>query len=114
MSNKLNDIDTTLYRGILELVPNLNTFLIKNNILFEYILCLNDYNRSNRSKIPFNHFNISMEPNSVITWSFDWASENNMLINNGIDPVEWRAFHADFYTNYYLYNNITFNNIRMI
>lgn len=114
MSNELNGIDTTLYREILKLVPNLNTFLIKNNILFEYILCLNDYNRSNRTKMPFNHSNINREPNSVITWSFDWALENIMLINNGIDRVEWRAFHADFYTNYYLYNNITFNNIRMI
>jgi len=29
MSNKLNGVDTTLYRIILELVPNLNNFLIK-------------------------------------------------------------------------------------
>lgn len=114
MSNKLNDVDTTLYREILKLVPNLNNFLIKNNILFEYILCLNDYNRSNRTKIPFNNFNISNDPSSVITWSFGWDSGNNMLINNNIQPVNWGALYADFHTNYYLYNNITFNNIRMI
>ena len=114
MSNKLNGVDTTLYHEILRLVPNLNTFLIKNNILFEYVLCLNNYNRSNRTKIPFNHSSISIDPSSVITWSFDWASGNNMLINNNIDPVEWRAHHIDFYTNHYLYNSITFKHIKII
>ena len=114
MSNKLNDVDTTLYREILKLVPNLNNFLIKNNILFEYILCLNDYNRSNRTKIPFNNFNINNDPSSVITWSFGWDSGNNMLINNNIQPVSWGALHSNFYNNHYLYNSITFKYIKII
>lgn len=114
MSNKLNGIDTALYREILKLVPNLNTFLIKNNILFEYVLCLNHYNRANRGVIPFNYSFIQTDPKSVISWSFDWALGNNILKNNSIKAVNWKMLHTDFYTNYHLYNNITFNNIRMI
>lgn len=114
MSNSLTGVDTKLYYAILKVIPNLHIFLTKNNIVLEYVLCLNYYNKGNKGTLPFNYSFIQTDPKSVINWSFDWVLGNNMLKNNSIKAVNWGMLHTDFYINYHLYNNITFNNIRMI
>lgn len=114
MSNSLIGVDTKLYYTILKVIPNLHNFLISHNVLFEYILCLNDYNTPNKSVIPFNYSSIKIDPKGVINWSFDWAHGNYMLINKNIQPVKWHILHSEFYHNCYSYSNMSFSNIKMI
>jgi len=114
MSNELNGLNPFLYEKILRIIPNLHNFLISHNVLFEYILCLNDYNTPNKSVIPFNYSAIETDPKSVITWSFAWAHGNYMLSNKNIQPVNWDILHNEFYHNCYSYSNMSFSNIKMI
>lgn len=93
-----------IYKKILEIVPNLDLFLRKNNVLEEYKMCLYEYNKYNKyNKLQSQEF-IKASKNLVITYSFDWARGNSHLLLHNKNTVNWRTLHHDFSSNYKLYS----------
>ena len=95
-----------IYKKILEIVPNLDLFLRKNNALEEYKMCLYNYNARiyNQYNKLLNQEYINYNKKSVITCSFDWANGNEYLRLNNMNPVNWRLLHHNFVHDYDLYS----------
>ena len=95
-----------IYKKILEIVPNLDLFLRKNNVLEEYKMCLYNFNAHiyKQYKKLLNQDLIEASKNLVITYSFDWANGNEYLRLNNMNTVNWRTLHHDFSSNYKLYS----------
>lgn len=105
-----------IYKKILELVPSLDLFLKKNNVLEEYKICLYNYNIYVYKQYGQLHNEELINHNKkfAITYSFDWTNGNEHLILNNMNPVDWRLLHYDFIDNYKSYSIYKSDKLKII